>query len=167
MNDQAPFARKPQNAAITYAQAAGFVYLIAMAIRGMRYRPIAAWTFIIAGGLAFWALDSWDMSSTRNAYSFFGLLAVAGIAMIRLIMASGSEYTDQTEQLVTDNHSRYISQDVKIAVANRDMGRCVQCGSNQDLQYDHVYPWSQGGLNTYTNLQLLCGYCNKSKGASY
>lgn len=157
MNDQ-----KPQNAAVTYAQAAGFAYLIVMTIRGMRQRPISAWILIIAGSSAFWVLGHYDMSSTKNAYFFFGLLAVSGIAMIRLVMAP--EYT---EQIAINNHSRYISQDVKIAVANRDMGRCVQCGSNQDLQYDHVYPWSQGGLNTYTNLQLLCGYCNKSKGANY
>jgi hypothetical protein len=56
-------------------------------------------------------------------------------------------------------------QDVKIAVAARDGGRCRQCGSTTDLHFDHVIPWSKGGANTVTNIQLLCGPCNRRKGA--
>lgn len=29
------------------------------------------------------------------------------------------------------------------------------------LQFDHVHPWSKGGLTTVENLQLLCGPCNR------
>lgn len=36
-------------------------------------------------------------------------------------------------------------QDVKIAVAARDGGRCRQCCSTTDLHFDHVIPWSKGG----------------------
>ena len=63
-------------------------------------------------------------------------------------------------------HSRHIPQDVKVAVAVRDGGRCRQCGSAEDLQYDHVYPWSRGGTPTVDNIQLLCGQCNRRKSAS-
>lgn len=62
-------------------------------------------------------------------------------------------------------NSRTIPQDVKIAVAARDGGRCRQCGSAEDLHYDHVIPWSKGGANTASNIQLLCGYHNRVKGA--
>ena len=49
-------------------------------------------------------------------------------------------------------------------VFRRDGGRCVQCGDNFDLQYDHIIPWSRGGADSVQNLQLLCSRCNQSKG---
>ena len=66
---------------------------------------------------------------------------------------------------VGERNSRVIPQDVKIAVAVRDQGKCVQCGSAEDLHYDHKIPWSRGGSNTVNNIQLLCGPCNRRKGA--
>jgi 5-methylcytosine-specific restriction endonuclease McrA len=51
------------------------------------------------------------------------------------------------------------------AVFERDGGKCAQCGSNFDLQYDHVLPVALGGATTIDNLQLLCGDCNREKGA--
>ena len=66
---------------------------------------------------------------------------------------------------VGERNSRSIPQDVKIAVSVRDQGMCVQCGSTQDLHYDHKIPWSRGGTNTVNNIQLLCGRCNRIKGA--
>ena len=61
--------------------------------------------------------------------------------------------------------SRQISQSVKDKVWNRDEGKCVQCGSNEDLEFDHIIPFSKGGANTYRNIQLLCEPCNRSKSA--
>jgi HNH endonuclease len=66
---------------------------------------------------------------------------------------------------VGERNTRSIPQDVKIAVAARDGGRCRQCGSTTELHFDHVIPWSKGGANTVTNIQLLCGPCNRRKGA--
>jgi hypothetical protein len=66
---------------------------------------------------------------------------------------------------VGERNTRNIPQDVKIQVAVRDQGRCRQCGSAQELHYDHVIPWSRGGANTVNNIQLLCGPCNRRKGA--
>ena len=59
--------------------------------------------------------------------------------------------------------SRKISQDVKDKVWNRDGGKCVECGSNENLEFDHIIPHSKGGANTYRNIQLLCENCNRSK----
>ena len=66
---------------------------------------------------------------------------------------------------VGERAKRSISQDVKIAVSARDGGRCRQCGSTQQLHFDHVIPISRGGANTVANIQLLCGTCNRAKGA--
>jgi hypothetical protein len=49
-------------------------------------------------------------------------------------------------------NTRAIPQDVKIEVAVRDGGRCRQCGSNKELHFDHVIPWSKGGPNTVDNI---------------
>jgi hypothetical protein len=58
-----------------------------------------------------------------------------------------------------------IPNDVKLLVWNRDGARCVECGSAEKLEYDHVIPLSRGGSNTARNLQLLCEGCNRSKGS--
>jgi HNH endonuclease len=59
-----------------------------------------------------------------------------------------------------------IPDDVKQLVWTRDGGRCRQCGANVELQYDHIIPVAYGGANTPENLQILCGPCNRRKGAS-
>lgn len=61
---------------------------------------------------------------------------------------------------------RYIPSSVKIAVWRRDGGKCVECGSKEKLEYDHIIPVSKGGSNTERNIQLLCEKCNRKKSAS-
>jgi hypothetical protein len=59
-----------------------------------------------------------------------------------------------------------LPRDVRLAVWRRDRGRCRECGNGFDLQYDHVIPVALGGATSVDNLQLLCGDCNRAKGAS-
>jgi len=59
-----------------------------------------------------------------------------------------------------------IPDDVRHEVWRRDGGSCRSCGAKTDLQYDHLIPVSMGGANTVDNLQILCGPCNRRKGAS-
>lgn len=68
---------------------------------------------------------------------------------------------------VQRERTRHIDQDVKVAVSVRDGGRCRHCGSNDNLQFDHITPYSKGGTNDVRNIQLLCGHCNESKGNRY
>jgi 5-methylcytosine-specific restriction endonuclease McrA len=61
-----------------------------------------------------------------------------------------------------------IPQKVKDYVYQRDGGRCRHCGRHSDyMEYDHIKPWSKGGSNDASNLQLLCRRCNEAKGNRY
>ena len=53
-------------------------------------------------------------------------------------------------------------------VLKRDGSACAKCGSTRNPNIDHVVPvsWCQGGYWSPSNLQVLCGVCNRSKGAS-
>ncbi len=62
--------------------------------------------------------------------------------------------------------SRIIPKAVQREVWRRDMGRCTECGKNENLEFDHIIPFSKGGSNTVRNIQLLCEKCNRSKGGN-
>lgn len=59
--------------------------------------------------------------------------------------------------------SRHVPQAIRIAVWNRDGGKCRWCGCTENIEYDHVVPISKGGESTLENLQLLCRPCNRKK----
>jgi len=70
------------------------------------------------------------------------------------------EYSDDTKYQRPN-----IPESVRIIVWKRDSGKCVKCGSRENLEYDHIIPISKGGSNTARNIELLCENCNRSKGA--
>ena len=61
--------------------------------------------------------------------------------------------------------SRIIPSSVKQQVWERDGGRCVLCGANNDLHFDHEIPFSRGGGSTRENVRILCARCNLAKGS--
>lgn len=56
-----------------------------------------------------------------------------------------------------------IPKEVVDAVWRKDGGRCAYCGSTENIQLDHIIPFSKGGATTIENLQLLCRKCNIEK----
>ena len=49
-----------------------------------------------------------------------------------------------------------IPESVRLFVWQRDGGCCVQCGSRERLEFDHIIPVAEGGSSTERNIQLLC-----------
>lgn len=44
-------------------------------------------------------------------------------------------------------------------------GCCAFCGTNVNIQIDHIVPLARGGSNAIDNIQPLCKLCNSRKGA--
>jgi len=63
------------------------------------------------------------------------------------------------------NKKEKIPHSLRVQVYERDMYRCVYCGSHKDLTLDHAYPESLGGIATLENLVTSCRTCNAKKGA--
>ena len=80
------------------------------------------------------------------------------------VREDGSDGVDEQGNIETDT-DRYIASEVRRAVWRRDEGKCVVCGSQEKLEYDHVLPVSKGGSNTERNVQILCEKCNREKAA--
>ena len=59
-----------------------------------------------------------------------------------------------------------IPDEVRAFAWERDGGACVRCGTQDDLQFDHVIPVARGGGNAPDNIQILCGDCNRLKSDS-
>lgn len=62
--------------------------------------------------------------------------------------------------------TRQIPGKVKLAVFKRDKGQCVECGSKDNLHFDHIFPYSKGGTSLMVeNIRLLCARHNLQKSA--
>jgi HNH endonuclease len=72
---------------------------------------------------------------------------------------------DQSHHVSSEiEHDRLIPTHVKIAAWKRDKGRCVLCGSKENLHFDHIVPFSKGGTSLLVqNIQLLCAKHNLQK----
>ena len=68
-----------------------------------------------------------------------------------------------SESTKKKNKRKPIAKSVQREVWKRDEGKCVECGSNEKLEFDHIIPVSKGGANTVRNIQLLCEKHNRSK----
>ncbi len=98
----------------------------------------------------------------------------AAINDLDAIQAAQFDYLDvqqQREKLegnrtTTQTARSHIPKEVRYEVFRRDGGKCVECGTDFDLQYDHVIPVALGGSSSAANLQLLCGDCNRKKAAT-
>lgn len=104
----------------------------------------------------------WD-SDSLNGSQVYALLVTRAhreqqrIDRAQAMVAMGSVPRGQVRGAIPDDLKQYVWL--------RDGGRCRQCGNQHELQYDHIIPVSMGGATTAENLQILCGPCNRRKGA--
>ena len=65
---------------------------------------------------------------------------------------------------------RTFSKGMKQRKYSEQGGKCPHCGKQctyGEMEGDHVVPYSKGGKTEYSNLQMLCAPCNRSKGNRY
>ena len=61
---------------------------------------------------------------------------------------------------------RAFSSSMSRAAYQRQKGICPKCGKQfqiEEMQADHITPWSKGGKTTPENCQMLCAPCNRRK----
>jgi 5-methylcytosine-specific restriction endonuclease McrA len=104
----------------------------------------------------------WD-NDDLNSSQVYALLVTRGqreqqrIERAQAMVAMGPAPQRQVRGAIPDDLKQYVWR--------RDGGRCRQCGNQYEMQYDHIIPVSMGGATTAENLQILCGTCNRRKGA--
>lgn len=56
-----------------------------------------------------------------------------------------------------------LSKGARQAILARDGWQCVTCGSDENLEVDHIRPTYVGGSDEPDNLQTLCRKCHRQK----
>ena len=99
-------------------------------------------------------IDAWqEESNSRKIFKF------------KLELTEEIRFNNKAnENTVELEHNRMIPPKVKLAVWKRDKGKCVICGSTDNLHFDHIIPFSKGGSSLVEeNIQLLCARHNIAK----
>jgi hypothetical protein len=97
-------------------------------------------------------VDSWTETSDRRQVFKFKLEIVDRPSAIAASSSAGFD------------HDRVIPSVVKLEVWKRDKGSCTKCGSRENLHFDHIIPYSQGGSSKFAdNIQILCSKHNLQK----
>jgi hypothetical protein len=95
-------------------------------------------------------IDAWkEMSNTRQVFKF------------KLELIDDTPIADESREI---EHNRLIPSSVKLEVWKRDKGKCIICGSQDNLHFDHIIPYSKGGSSLVAeNIQILCARHNLEK----
>jgi len=90
---------------------------------------------------------------------------VNGRSVFKFILTLTDKPMDENEkEIKIKEHARLIPSRVKAEVWSRDKGKCVECGSEDHLHFDHILPYSKGGTSeSAENIQLLCARHNLQK----
>jgi len=97
-------------------------------------------------------VDAWQETSGRRQVFKFRLEIVDQSQVVTIASASPPD------------HDRVIPSAVKLEVWKRDKGCCVKCSSKENLHFDHIIPYSQGGSSKDSkNIQILCSKHNLAK----
>jgi hypothetical protein len=92
------------------------------------------------------------------------LLAGRGWALAMLVAVLAALWLSRGDTRTERRRRPWTRVERRIAL-RRDGYRCRACGSPDDLELDHIVPFSRGGPCHLSNVQILCSDCNKRKGA--
>lgn len=83
----------------------------------------------------------------------------------RLWARNNREKRNENQRLRRTLRSRKkaISYEAWQKILDRYGHKCLRCGATEDLQCDHVVPVSKGGTDSPSNIQPLCGACDRWK----
>lgn len=100
-------------------------------------------------------IDSWiEESDGRNVFKF----------KLHVTNKTIDQKEKRIIQLKDLDHNRMIPTSVKLEVWKRDKGKCAECGSSDNLHFDHILPFAKGGTSLKAeNIQLLCARHNLQK----
>ena len=71
-----------------------------------------------------------------------------------------------TETKTGRRHSRYVPTDMMLKVVRRDNGICQICSKpvpDNEVEFDHLIPYTRGGPTSVENLRLVHRACNRKK----
>lgn len=63
---------------------------------------------------------------------------------------------------------RVFNDKMKREAYEKQNGKCAKCNKHfeiNEMQGDHIIPWSKGGKTISSNCQMLCNNCNRTKSA--
>jgi hypothetical protein len=123
--------------------------------------------FIDTGEKVLWSFQNrwyWD-NENLTAEEVFAVLTARDVRAKKSIDRAKS-IAGMASAPSPENRRGHISAELRQLVWMRDNGSCTNCGSNVELQFDHVIPVAMGGATNEGNLQILCGSCNRAKGNS-
>jgi hypothetical protein len=129
---------------------------------GLRFRRV--WTFAEAAGLGS-ALAETIRSEFDAVFAIAHGPVLSSAEIVRLEARDGGS-ARAASSYVNGFVREAIPERVRHEVWRRDQGRCVDCGSRERLEFDHIIPISKGGSNTARNIELRCEACNRRKSAS-
>ena len=88
--------------------------------------------------------------------------------VFKFLLKPKIELNENDQEYLDLLHDRQIPGEVQKEVYERDRGKCVKCGSTENLHFDHILPFSKGGSSKVaSNIQLLCARHNLKKGAKF
>jgi|TARA_B100000927_G_C16358169_1_gene426283 hypothetical protein len=88
--------------------------------------------------------------------------------VFKFLLKPKIELNENDQEYLDLLHDRQIPGEVQKEVYERDRGKCVKCGSTENLHFDHILPFSKGGSSKVAkNIQLLCARHNLKKGAKF
>ena len=124
-------------------------------LRVLTVRPRQYWSF---QGLFYWDDEQLNADEVNALLLTRQHLSRQRVERAKASVARGLDNSKPTR--------RKIAPEVQLFVLTRDGHQCVECGSRDELQFDHIIPIALGGSDEAENLQILCASCNRRKGSN-